>query len=49
MIFKGIGFDVLLTSKYNRKFEKEFEKVGSKFAIMVNSGSSAGLLRFCKL
>ena len=44
------GIEVLMSgqitmSSITRKFEKEFaRKVGSKFAIMVNSGSSANLL-----
>ena len=34
-------------SEITKKFEKEFAKfVGSKFALMVNSGSSANLLAF---
>ena len=47
-ILKGI--EVLLTkkitmSKITKKFEKEFAKlIGSKYAVMVNSGSSANLL-----
>jgi CDP-4-dehydro-6-deoxyglucose reductase, E1 len=47
-IIKGI--EVLLTkkitmSKITKKFEKEFAKfIGSKYALMVNSGSSANLL-----
>ena len=32
-------------SRYTREFEKEFSrKIGSKYALMVNSGSSANLL-----
>ena len=35
-------------SKITRKFEKEFAKyVGTKYAVMVNSGSSANLLATC--
>ena len=47
-IIKGI--EVLLTKKITmseitKKFEKEFAKfIGSKYALMVNSGSSANLL-----
>ena len=49
-IIKGI--EVLLDgqvtmSTITKKFEKEFAKfVGSKYALMVNSGSSANLLAF---
>ena len=44
------GIEVLLTKKITmssitKKFEKEFAKyIGSKYALMVNSGSSANLL-----
>ena len=35
-------------SKRTKKFEKEFAKyIGSKYAVMVNSGSSANLLATC--
>ena len=46
------GINVLLKGKITmseitKKFEKEFAKfVGSKYALMVNSGSSANLLSF---
>ena len=52
-IIKGI--EVLLDgqvtmSTITKKFEKEFAKfVGSKYALMVNSGSSANLLAFFSL
>ena len=36
-------------SKITEKFEKEFaRKIGSKYALMTNSGSSANLLAFSK-
>ena len=37
-------------SEITKKFEKEFAKfIGSKYALMVNSGSSANLLAFFSL
>ena len=49
------GINTLLNKKITmsnitKKFEKEFaKKVGSKYALMVNSGSSANLLAFFTL
>ena len=51
----SVGIDVLkkkqLTmSKITKKFEKKFSKyLNSKYAVMVNSGSSANLLAVCAL
>ena len=42
---KVLNSKQLTMSRYTRKFEKEFsKKIGAKYALMVNSGSSANLL-----
>ncbi len=42
---KVLNSKQLTMSKYTREFEKEFsKKIGAKYALMVNSGSSANLL-----
>jgi CDP-6-deoxy-D-xylo-4-hexulose-3-dehydrase len=42
---KVLNSKQLTMSKYTREFEKEFsKKIGARYALMVNSGSSANLL-----